>query len=176
MWPESTSELHRPSGCRLSAKLVPTFADRGCLVVSATDPCDRNLGFIDRSRYFLFQVAPELYSRGCVDPVPDPLLLRISGRARNRTRDLWICSQELWPLDYVGGLNVITTPYFAHGMHLWINMITSIINYYLKRALTDFCQGDPVWRRNTAWESKLFRAEQQADKWEMYWLNFARER
>jgi hypothetical protein len=31
-----------------------------------------------------------------VDPVPDPLLLRKSGSAGNRTRDLWICSQELW--------------------------------------------------------------------------------
>jgi hypothetical protein len=35
-----------------------------------------------------------------VDPVPDPLLLRISGSAWNRTRDLWICSEELWPLDH----------------------------------------------------------------------------
>jgi hypothetical protein len=35
-----------------------------------------NLGFLDRSRYFLFQVAPQLSSRGWVDPVPDPLLLR----------------------------------------------------------------------------------------------------
>jgi hypothetical protein len=46
----------------------------------------RNLGFLDRSRYFFFQVAPQLYSRGCVNPVPDPLLLRISGSYRNRTR------------------------------------------------------------------------------------------
>jgi hypothetical protein len=30
-----------------------------------------------------------------VGPVPDPLLLRKSGSAGNRTRDLWICSQEL---------------------------------------------------------------------------------
>jgi hypothetical protein len=29
-----------------------------------------------------------------VDPVPDPQLLRKSGSAGNRTRDLWICSQE----------------------------------------------------------------------------------
>jgi hypothetical protein len=36
-----------------------------------------------------------LHSRGCVDPVPDPLLLGKSGSAGNRTRDLWICSQEL---------------------------------------------------------------------------------
>jgi hypothetical protein len=28
-WPESASELYRPSDCRLSAMLVPTFADRG---------------------------------------------------------------------------------------------------------------------------------------------------
>jgi hypothetical protein len=28
----------RPSGRRLLAKLVPTFADRGCHVVRATDP------------------------------------------------------------------------------------------------------------------------------------------
>jgi hypothetical protein len=77
-WSESASELYRPSGRRLSAKLVPTFADRGCHVVSLTDPCGRVLGFLDRSRYFFFQTAPQLYSRGGVDPVPDPLLLRNS--------------------------------------------------------------------------------------------------
>jgi hypothetical protein len=25
-------------------------------------PCGRNMGFLDRSRYFLFRVAPQLYS------------------------------------------------------------------------------------------------------------------
>jgi hypothetical protein len=35
--------------------------------------------------------------------VPDPLLLRKSVSAGNRTRDLWICSQELCPLDRRGG-------------------------------------------------------------------------
>jgi hypothetical protein len=33
----SASELYRPSDRRLLAKFVPTFADRGCRVVSATD-------------------------------------------------------------------------------------------------------------------------------------------
>jgi hypothetical protein len=28
-WPEPASELYRPRDCRLSAKLVPTLADRG---------------------------------------------------------------------------------------------------------------------------------------------------
>jgi hypothetical protein len=37
--------------------LVPSFAARGCQVVSVTDPYGRILGFIDRSRYFFFQVA-----------------------------------------------------------------------------------------------------------------------
>jgi hypothetical protein len=31
-------------------------------VVSVADPCGRNLGFLDRSRYFFFQVAPQSYS------------------------------------------------------------------------------------------------------------------
>jgi hypothetical protein len=79
----------------MSAKLVPTFADRGCRVVSTTDPHGRILGFLDRSRYYFYQVAPQLSSRDRVDPVPDPLLLRKSGSAGNRTRDLWIFSHEL---------------------------------------------------------------------------------
>jgi hypothetical protein len=39
-------------------------------------PYGCNLGFLDRSRYNFFQVAPQFYSRGWVDPVPHPLLLR----------------------------------------------------------------------------------------------------
>jgi hypothetical protein len=62
-WPESASELYRPSDRRLSAKLVPTFANRGCYVVSVTDPYGRILGFLDQSHYLFFQVAPQLYSR-----------------------------------------------------------------------------------------------------------------
>jgi hypothetical protein len=37
-WPKSAIELYRPSDFCLLAKIVPTFADRGCRVVSATDP------------------------------------------------------------------------------------------------------------------------------------------
>jgi hypothetical protein len=48
----------------LLAKLVSTFADRGCLAVSVTDSYGRILGFLDRNRHFFFQVAPHLYSRG----------------------------------------------------------------------------------------------------------------
>jgi hypothetical protein len=51
-WSESASELYRPSDRRLSAKWLPTCADRGCHVGSMTDPYGRILGFLDRSRYF----------------------------------------------------------------------------------------------------------------------------
>jgi hypothetical protein len=61
---------------------VPTFADGGCRVVTTTVPHYHILG----SRYFFFQVAPQLYSRGWVDPVPDPLPLRKSFSAGNRTQ------------------------------------------------------------------------------------------
>jgi hypothetical protein len=37
LWPESASELFRPNDRRFSAKLVTTFAVRGCHVVSVTD-------------------------------------------------------------------------------------------------------------------------------------------
>jgi hypothetical protein len=77
-WRESASEPYRPSDRPLSAKLVPTFADRRYLVLRVTEPYGRILGFLDWSRYFFFQVAPQLYSRGWVDPVPDPLILRKS--------------------------------------------------------------------------------------------------
>jgi hypothetical protein len=63
-WPESASELYQPSYRRLSAKILLTFADRGCHVVSVTDPYGRILGFLARNRNFFFQVAPHLYSRG----------------------------------------------------------------------------------------------------------------
>jgi hypothetical protein len=84
---QSTSELYRQSNLRLSAKLVPTFTYSGCHVVNMTDPYGRNLGFLDRTRFF--QVAPHLYSRGWVDPIPNSLLLRKSGSSGNRTRTSW---------------------------------------------------------------------------------------
>jgi hypothetical protein len=54
------SQLYRPPLVgKVSANL---FADRGCHMVTMTDPCGRILGFLDRSHYFFYQVAPPLYS------------------------------------------------------------------------------------------------------------------
>jgi hypothetical protein len=92
----------------LVSEVVSTLADRGCRLVSATNPHGRSFRFSRSEPLLLFQVSPQLSSRGRVDPVPDPVLLRKSGSAGNRTRDLWICSQEFWPIDHRGGF---TKPY-----------------------------------------------------------------
>jgi hypothetical protein len=41
-----------PTSDRLSVKLMATFADRGCCVVSTMEPYGRILGFLDQRRFF----------------------------------------------------------------------------------------------------------------------------
>jgi hypothetical protein len=84
----SFCELYWLSDSRFSVKLVLTSAERGCREVGITDPHRLILGYLDRIRNYFFQVAPQLYSRGLMDPIPDPLLLRKSDSAGNRTEDL----------------------------------------------------------------------------------------
>jgi hypothetical protein len=97
-WPESASELHRPSDRLLSAKLVPFSADRGASCSQRGGSPTAVISVIDRSRYLFFQVAPQLYSRGWVDPVQTHFFSE-NLVAPGLDPDLWICSQELWPLD-----------------------------------------------------------------------------
>jgi hypothetical protein len=105
-WLWSASELCRPSDRRLLAKSCQLLRIEGVAWSAQRIPPIVSLGFLDGSRYLFFQVAPQLSSRGWVDPVPDPLLLGKSGSAGNLTQDLWICSQKLWPLDHRGGRNL----------------------------------------------------------------------
>jgi hypothetical protein len=65
----------RRSDCQL-------FADRGCHVVSVSDHFGRISRFSRQEPLLFYQVASQLYSRGCVDPVPDPLLF-FAGSAWN---------------------------------------------------------------------------------------------
>jgi hypothetical protein len=53
---ERTTPTVRPP---LVGEVSVKFADRGCHVVSVTDPYIRILGSVDRSRYFFFQVTPQ---------------------------------------------------------------------------------------------------------------------
>jgi hypothetical protein len=83
-WSESTSELYRPSDHRLSAKWLPTFADKGCHVVSVTDPCGCILGFLDRSRYFFLSSSSSVVLTRLSGPRSRPTTFFDS--AGNRTR------------------------------------------------------------------------------------------
>jgi hypothetical protein len=60
--PEPASKLYQPNNRRLSAKLVPTFADTRCHMVSVTHTYSCILRFLDWSCYFSFHVAPQLYT------------------------------------------------------------------------------------------------------------------
>jgi hypothetical protein len=55
----------------LVSEVSARFTDTRCHVVSVTDHFGHTsiLGLIDRILYFIFQVAPQLYSRGWVDPL-----------------------------------------------------------------------------------------------------------
>jgi hypothetical protein len=86
-------------------------------VVSVTDPYGRVLGILDRSLYFFFQVAPQLYSRGRVDPVLDPLLLRKTGSSRNRTRASGSVAKNS-DLDHIGG------HFLLHNIYIFSSYLT----------------------------------------------------
>jgi hypothetical protein len=102
--PQANSTYRATAACRQS--YCQPLRIEGVAWSTQGIPTTVNLGFLDRSRYFFIQVPPQLSSRGWVDPVPEPLLLRKCGRAGNRTRDLWICSQKLSQLDHRGGPNI----------------------------------------------------------------------
>jgi len=63
-----------------------------------------------------------------VDPVPDPLLLRKSGSAGDRTQDLCICSQKLWPLDHRGGQWCKMNAFFQIIVTFFIFNIKNFVN------------------------------------------------
>jgi hypothetical protein len=92
-WSESASELYRPSDRRFSAKWLPTFADKGCHVVSVTNPygrCTHEAECTPFQTHYLFSF---FFS-------PPP---RKSGSAGNRTRASESVAKN-WPLDHRGGL------------------------------------------------------------------------
>jgi hypothetical protein len=83
--------------------LVPTFVNKEVSrCQSAGNLTAVNLSFLDRSYYILFLSFFFIYPHE-VEWTPFQTRCWKSGSAGNRTRDLWACSQELWPLDHSGG-------------------------------------------------------------------------
>jgi hypothetical protein len=92
-WPQSTSELYRPSDHRLSAKLVPTFCGWS-VPRGQRDESLRPYSRISRPKPLLLlqnSSSVALTRLGGLRSRPITFLLC----AGNRTRDLRICSHEL---------------------------------------------------------------------------------
>jgi hypothetical protein len=82
------------------AKLMPTSADRGYGVVSAMGPSAVNLSFLYRIRCLFIQVASQLSSRGCVNPSPDPLVIKTKFRSPRANYTDWAtatCRRNIVP-------------------------------------------------------------------------------
>jgi hypothetical protein len=84
-------------------------------MVSTTDPHGRNLYFLDWSRCFFFQVAPQLYSRDWVDLVPDPLVTkRQHATARRSNVFNSVCSRQ-WTRSKE------TARHYQMPQRIWLN-------------------------------------------------------
>jgi hypothetical protein len=96
-------------------------ADRGCHVVSVTESYGRILGFLDWSRYFFFEVAPQLPHKAEWTPVPVPLLLRKSGSAGNRTQTSGSVGRNCdhWTTEVAVGICIA---WFKSGRNLMIQV------------------------------------------------------
>jgi hypothetical protein len=103
-------------------------------------PTAVNVSFIDRSRYFFFQVAAYLSSWGWVDPVPDPLL-------RGKNWQCWESNSELLGLQP----GTLTTKPYKWSNCLRISRINCNVKVYRSKAeATDF----RIFRWNIAYRSE----------------------
>jgi hypothetical protein len=62
------NEQYRPNDRSLSAKLVQTFMDRVCRVVSAADPSSHNFCFLDRTPNYIY-ILENLFKRNPISGI-----------------------------------------------------------------------------------------------------------
>jgi hypothetical protein len=97
------SELYRPCEGRMSRKLVPIFADRG------VSRCQRGGSLWQYSRFSRPEQLLFLPSSSSVvltsmsGPRSRPTTSEKIWKRRESNSDLWICSQEVWPLYHRAG-------------------------------------------------------------------------
>jgi hypothetical protein len=93
--------LHRQRKVQQETRVTPTFADRGCYVVSVTDPYGHRL----KPRLVLLNNSSVIFTRQS-GPRYRPTTSQKTWQRRESHTDLCICSQELWQLDNRGGLRI----------------------------------------------------------------------
>jgi hypothetical protein len=82
--------IERIEGIPWSAQWIPTAV---------------NFGLLDRSRYFL-EIASQLFSRGWVEPVLDPLLVKNLVSPGNEPDTSWSVARNSWLLYHRGGRSI----------------------------------------------------------------------
>jgi hypothetical protein len=107
-WPGSLSELYWPSDRRLSAKLMPTFEDRGWNVVRVKDPYGRNLGFINGIKlcrifpnfsdqhFGLLMRKASIIFRVSTFNTSHVFLVNFQGHQHNTNQHKWFLNTFLW--------------------------------------------------------------------------------
>jgi hypothetical protein len=78
-----------------------------CRVISATDPHDHILGFLDRNRQFTFDQLLSYTQEAEWTAFQTHYFLEILVAPGIELRP-WISNQELWPLDHRGSLHALT--------------------------------------------------------------------
>jgi hypothetical protein len=121
------SELYGPNDGRLSEKLVPTSADRGCRVVISEDPYGCNLGFLDRWVYCIIRQKPW---RTCIN----------LNASRNLSRILHTTiSQQLltephhWPQSWPRSSVNVVLIFYSISCHLGDLFSSEFCSVYFKR-------------------------------------------
>jgi hypothetical protein len=113
-----------------------------------------NLSFLDRSRYFSFKQLLIYSHKGGVDPVTDPLLLRKSGSAGNRTPDLWDCSQTTETVWRAQLLAAYMSPEVITSKDKVVPMLNQALHY--EDAWGDGCIAPYVLDHGTSWTVMSF--------------------
>jgi hypothetical protein len=76
-------------------KLVPTFADRGCRVVSAKEPYSRIFGFLDRNKWLIYLPKSHMSLKACTQ-LSTTLFCNSSIRINcNRVIEGLLCKEDL---------------------------------------------------------------------------------
>jgi hypothetical protein len=97
---ERTIPTERP---QLAGEVSTKSADRGSHVVSVTDSYGSILGFLDRSHYLFLPSSSLVVLTRLSGPPSRPTTSQKMWLRREWNPDLWICGQEIRPLDHRGG-------------------------------------------------------------------------
>jgi hypothetical protein len=121
-------------------------------VASVTDSYGRILGLLERSRYFFFELVPQFYS--CAEWT----LFQTHNVSENLVAPgIWLCSQELWPLD--GHQLLISFSDLLDKKHVYLMSSLALIcflqvRYVRLKINVNTCS--IMWPVNQAWMSQKF--------------------